>query len=430
MHDLFSDQLEGFLPELNRSAGLAQLAKFVNKAGSAYAKGRNFELGPSRHHIVSRLSGHLRRRLITEDEVLKEVMARHSFSEAEKFITEIYWRSYFKGWLEMRPTVWQQWLLDCDELPQSTALAKACSGQTGIECFDVWTDELKSSGYLHNHARMWFASIWIFTLGLHWQQGAEFFMTYLRDGDPASNTLGWRWVAGLQTKGKAYAARAVNIERYTRGRFFPDGQLNEQVFAVDGLENPPAKPLNFPRQLQNNQKDKPYFLLLCTEEGHPESLQLARPPVAAVSLPVMFSNYFRPLAGGWMRSLELDQIEQSALTDIAHRTQCHFGLQQTEMFNLGVDYETARLADDAQMVEEAAVQLNDLCCQYKVFDLVTAYKPIGFWASHYNQLQSHPLLAEMRWHIVMRDYDRRTWPSATKGFFPFKSNIPGWLNSL
>ena len=174
---------------------------------------------------------------------------------------------------------------------------------------------------------MWFASIWIFTLGLPWQQGAEFFMKYLRDGDPASNTLGWRWVAGLQTRGKAYAARAENIDHFTRGRFFPDGQLNEQVYAVDGPENPAAQPINCPMQLALNKNGKPYLLLLTSEDGHPESLSLAHPPVGVATLPVLFSNHFWPDRGDWMRSLELDQAEQMALADIAERAQAHFYLQ-------------------------------------------------------------------------------------------------------
>jgi deoxyribodipyrimidine photo-lyase len=64
--------------------------------------------------------------------------------------------------------------------------------------------ELVETGYLHNHARMWFASIWIFTLRLPWELGADFFLRHLLDGDAASNTLSWRWVAGLHTKGKHY----------------------------------------------------------------------------------------------------------------------------------------------------------------------------------------------------------------------------------
>ena len=66
---------------------------------------------------------------------------------------------------------------------------------------------------------MWFASIWIFTLELPWQLGARFFLEHLADGDAASNTLSWRWVAGLQTKGKRYEASSYNIETYTKGRF-------------------------------------------------------------------------------------------------------------------------------------------------------------------------------------------------------------------
>ena len=75
---------------------------------------------------------------------------------------------------------------------------------------------------------MWFASIWIFSLGLPWTLGADFFLRHLVDGDPASNTLSWRWVAGLHTRGKTYAARAENIARYTEGRFHPQG-LNEHL---------------------------------------------------------------------------------------------------------------------------------------------------------------------------------------------------------
>ncbi|MGY9012616.1 MAG: FAD-binding domain-containing protein [Rhodobacterales bacterium] len=113
----------------------------------------------------------------------------------------------------------------------------ACTGETGIACFDAWAKELHQTGYLHNHTRMWFASIWIFTLRLPWELGADFFLRHLLDGDPASNTLGWRWVAGLQTAGKTYLARPDNIEKYTQGRFCPTGLATEAA-AVAGASNP------------------------------------------------------------------------------------------------------------------------------------------------------------------------------------------------
>ena len=75
---------------------------------------------------------------------------------------------------------------------------------------------------------MWFASIWIFTLELPWQLGAEFFMKHLYDGDAASNTLGWRWVAGIQTQGKHYLASEWNIKKFTNNRF-KNIKLNENA---------------------------------------------------------------------------------------------------------------------------------------------------------------------------------------------------------
>ena len=116
------------------------------------------------------------------------------------------WRVYWKGWLELRPKVWSDFLEDLKFIKEDENYLKAIKGDTEIECFNDWVKELKESNYLHNHARMWFASIWIFTFNLPWELGAAFFMKYLYDGDTASNTLRWRWVAGIQTKGKHYLA--------------------------------------------------------------------------------------------------------------------------------------------------------------------------------------------------------------------------------
>ena len=74
---------------------------------------------------------------------------------------------------------------------------------------------------------MWFASIWIHTLELQWELGADFFLKHLLDGDPASNTLSWRWVAGKHTKGKMYIADENNIKKFTLDRFKPQNKLNQ-----------------------------------------------------------------------------------------------------------------------------------------------------------------------------------------------------------
>ena len=89
---------------------------------------------------------------------------------------EVFWRVYWKGWLEHRPKVWEDYYNYQPKEINSDKLNKAIEGNTGIDCFDSWVSELTNNNYLHNHTRMWFASIWIFTLKLPWQLGANFFM--------------------------------------------------------------------------------------------------------------------------------------------------------------------------------------------------------------------------------------------------------------
>ncbi|MCC6008511.1 MAG: deoxyribodipyrimidine photolyase, partial [Rhodobacteraceae bacterium] len=237
-----------------RERGEALMRDFVPAIGIRYARCRNFDHGPGRHAHVSRLSPFIRRRLVTETGAVQAALAAHGAESAGKFIEEVFWRGYFKGWLEHRPSVWQSCVTglaqDLAALERDRRLARrvaaAEAGATGLACFDAWAQELVETGYLHNHARMWFASIWIFTLGLPWRIGADFFLRHLLDGDPASNTLGWRWVAGLHTRGKAYRAEAWNIARFTDGRFTPrEADLARDIRPLDHTEPeglPPATP--------------------------------------------------------------------------------------------------------------------------------------------------------------------------------------------
>ena len=210
-----------FIP--SRASAIENLDKFVENNLYEYSKLRNFDFGVNNRSNISCLSPYITHGIISELELIKKSLNKFSFVKNEKFIQEILWRTYWKGWLELRPNVWTDYLSELkkirNEYTDNTEYKNAIEGNTNIECFNEWVNELKEKNYLHNHARMWFASIWIFTLELPWQLGAEFFMKHLFDGDAAANTLGWRWVAGIQTPGKNYLASEWNIQKFTNNRF-------------------------------------------------------------------------------------------------------------------------------------------------------------------------------------------------------------------
>jgi deoxyribodipyrimidine photo-lyase len=279
-------QPDGSLPQ--RRVGLDRLRAFVPWAGRRYAEMRNFDFGPHERKNVSRLSPWIRHRLVVEDEVITAVLATHGCRPAEKFIQEVFWRTYWKGWLELRPGVWQRYRNDVtalvgrldDDLSLRRRWEEAIAGRTGIACFDAWMQELRGTGYLHNHTRMWFASIWIFTLRLPWQLGADFFLRHLLDGDPASSTMSWRWVAGLQTRGKAYLARAANIEAFSAGRFT---DVRDLVPTAEPLVEPPLEP-PLPLAPAGSLPAAELFALLLTEDDcEPLSLGLVTAALRAVA---------------------------------------------------------------------------------------------------------------------------------------------------
>ena len=218
--------------EASRAKALNQLNNFVENNLGEYSKLRNFDFGPEKRSNISCLSPYITHGIINEQEVIQKALSKFSFSKNEKFIQEVLWRTYWKGWLELRPNVWADYLIELNriknEFKDNKDYISAIEGKTKVDCFNEWVKELKENNYLHNHTRMWFASIWIFTLELPWQLGAEFFMQHLYDGDAASNTLGWRWVAGVQTQGKHYLASEWNIKKFTNNRF-QNIKLNENA---------------------------------------------------------------------------------------------------------------------------------------------------------------------------------------------------------
>ncbi len=387
-----------FIP--TRSAGLKRLKIFLPSAGNNYAALRNYDLGQNNHTNVSMLSPYIRHRSLTEIEVLKSVLCYHSKKSSEKFVQEVFWRTYWKGWLEMRSTVWTAYQSKLsrlgNDLKTQSGFRKswenACQGETGIECFDSWAKELFDTGYLHNHARMWFASIWIHTLKLPWELGADFFLRNLLDGDPASNTLGWRWVGGAQTVGKTYLATTQNIQKYTKDRFSPTN-LSLTPTIISGSENPERKPISFdhiPCKSNN------YAVLLHSEDMDWSVLKEFFPNAVKIFC-LLPNNDPKPLISSNLQH----NFKKTLLKDSLNRWEDKLG--------------------PVSLIEN----LNAL--ENEAFDLIyTNYIPIG----HTRDLVESCKFKNTKIIKIANSFDRKAWPLATHGFFRFKQQIDNLLTQL
>ncbi|MDN3552156.1 FAD-binding domain-containing protein [Halomonas almeriensis] len=392
--------------QATRATGEALLDAFTPRMGDVYAQGRNIDRGPGAHRDVSQLSPYLRRRLVLEQEAVSRAISEHGVQAAERFVQEVFWRGYFKGWLEHRPGVWAQYrdglredlaALDAAAERQQ-ALERATRGKTGLECFDAWVSELRETGYLHNHARMWFASIWIFTLQLPWRLGADFFYRHLLDGDPASNTLSWRWVAGLHTRGKPYAAQADNIARLSAGRFQPaETDLAQDIQGLEDQEPQGLPELQPLRAVSPPDPQSPTALLITEEDCRVEDFALNEMDIRCTA-----TLAASPLRSPGEVSRDVAAFEARALDDAARRT----GYTATPL-------QATHVASLVTWAHQSGVR-----------QIVTPYIPTGPLRDWFDQAE--PALAEagIALNEWQRNWDSATWPHATAGYFKLKKRIP------
>lgn len=392
---------------LTRTDALAAWQDFLPRTGD-YATKRNHVVIGNPH--VSRLSAAIRYRLITEDEVIKDSLLTHRFLKVEKWLQEVCWRRYWKGWLELRPDVWTSWRRRVAELRRNLppeVLSKAdavAAGQSGVACMDAFAHELIHTGYLHNHARMWWASFWIHAEKLPWELGADFFFRHLLDADPASNTLSWRWVAGLQTPGKTYLVRLSNLEKYLSADQLKQTAGSERI--ADGVVTPflqtdyadrskqslPAYPVSY------TQKNQRCGLWLHADDSSPEigPLQTLQPvAVAAFNNPSVYQNQYR-LSDQRIACL------RKVLTDGITRSASHYACPAT-------------LIESSDTV----VSLSDWAQAQQLQEVVAMAPTVG---------PIHDLLPKIRQHLsqlgiqltlIRRESDTHAFALAGAGFFPF-----------
>ena len=368
----------------SRTKALEQLNSFVENNLVLYARDRNFDFGPDKRTNTSCLSPYVTHGVLNEKEIIKISLKKFPFSKIEKFIQEVLWRTYWKGWLERRPSLWTDFVNDLENLKKdfqnNKNLKNAINGNTDIECFNNWVNELKKTGYLHNHARMWFSSIWIFTLDLPWQLGAEFFMKHLKDGDPASNTLSWRWTAGLQTKGKNYVAQEWNIKKFTNQRY-EKVKLNENATPiVSDKEYIQINPEFDNSEITEDQTLLIFDNQLCFEESD-------------------FKNY---------KFKKIILIKNSNLTRSIELDECL------------VKFKSDLIADQqTRLQDKFEVEIKDIS-YLKNFDLssvIALYPGVGENLDFLNE-------NKISLKYLYREFDQMTNQYCNKGFFNFKKFIP------
>ena len=373
--------------ETTRKGALDKLDHFIENEISKYNFKRNFDLGPKKRENVSCLSPYITHRLINEYETVKIVLKKYPYQKVEKYIQEVFWRVYWKGWLELRPKVWTDFVEDLKIIEDDEKLDQAKNGETEIDCFNDWVKELKEFNYLHNHTRMWFASIWIFTLKLPWQKGAEFFLRHLYDGDAASNTLSWRWVAGIQTKGKNYVAQSWNIEKFTNNRY-QKIKLNDN-----------AVPLVDRREYNINQIDN--------TDNNLTSKNL-----------IFFENDLN------LDKFNLDKYQNiySVLLDNEHR-KIKLDGKVLEFKKKLIANTIKTFSKDIKLISNSSY--FDLLNEKKDFDVI--YPSIGENKSFLNNLIKK---ADLKINFLKDERDIFCWKFSNKGYFNFKSNIPKIIASF
>ncbi len=369
--------------EASRAKAINQLDNFVENNLAEYSRLRNFDFGPEKRLNVSCLSPYITHGIINEKEVIQKSLSKFSFSKNEKFIQEVLWRTYWKGWLELRPNVWTDYLLELNqiknEFQNNQEYLSAIEGKTNINCFNEWVNELKENNYLHNHTRMWFASIWIFTLELPWQLGAEFFMQHLFDGDAASNTLGWRWVAGIQTQGKHYLASEWNIKKFTNNRF-QNIKLNEN----------------------------------------------APPKVSEKSYNIVKQNFTNPQNVEEKNLLVFENNLSFEITDFKDKNFKKIYLVSNNNDNRSIKLSEKLLKFKSLLIEDQEKRLKDQSIDCQIIN-------IGEITNIENCCGLYPTIGEnldflnsnnLGIHFLYRNIDQNAWKYCNKGFFNFKKYIP------
>ena len=174
---------------------------------------------------ATRLSPFIRHGVLTLAEVRNTVFRqlRQHRDDGAKLINELGWRDFWQRvWQNLEDGIWEdreEYKTGYDSSSYSYCLPRDVrDGHTGLACIDAFQEELVTTGWIHNHARMWLAAYVVHWRRVHWRVGARWFLEHLLDGDPSSNNLSWQWIASSFSQ-KPYIFNRQSLERFSSGRF-------------------------------------------------------------------------------------------------------------------------------------------------------------------------------------------------------------------
>jgi len=221
---------------------------------------------------------------------------------------------------------------------------------------------------------------------LPWQLGADFFLKHLLDGDPASNTLSWRWVAGLHTKGKHYLATEWNINKFSSKKY-NNLHLNEKANSKIENTNYIIKEIEY----DNISPKKSLFL---------------------------FHN-----------------LDSSLLNEASIKKNCIYGLidfnlilknqnysNQVLEFKNKINYDLRQEIKNklnSEIYVQTKEDIQKIISEKNIEQIIFPYITIGYEHDYINKLKEN---FSIKYEV--RDYDKFCWQFSTKGYFAFKEQIP------
>ena len=238
---------------------------------------------------------------------------------------------------------------------------------------------------------MWFASIWIFTLNLPWELGADFFYKNLLDADPASNTLSWRWVAGLQTEGKIYLANEENIEKFSTFKFS-------------------KKPV-----LEKKPKLPPYINYSYVPPTFEEK-KISHDETFLITLDNLIYSDHQINKIKKFNVLFLDQGSENSKESIKDIYEKKAAKEYIDFLNnKNIKVKCLKKTD----------QLIDFCSEKKT--IICNYPGVGYQLDKINEISER---YDIDFKFIYDQFDLMCWPYAKSGFFKFKTKIPYFLENI